>query len=90
MSQRINTRNRRGFTYLWIAGLATLVFILLWKEQTALLYILATLGVTALLVVVALADLDPSGEAKKASVQTSGAPAADVTLSSRSRGKSVT
>ncbi|HEV7743381.1 MAG TPA: hypothetical protein VGO56_00155, partial [Pyrinomonadaceae bacterium] len=30
---------------------------LLYKEQTALLYILATLGVTALLVVVGMSDL---------------------------------
>jgi len=42
-------------------GLLSLgVIALIYWEQTALLYILATLGVTALLVVVALADL--SGE----------------------------
>ena len=44
-------------TYLWILGLAVLVFLLIYFEQTALLYILATLGVTVLLVIVALADL---------------------------------
>jgi hypothetical protein len=60
MSQRIqSTRNkkRRGFTYLWIFGMAIAVFMLIYFEQTALLYVLATLGVTALLVIVALADL---------------------------------
>jgi len=50
-------RKRRGFTYLWIAVLAVSVFLLIYFEQTALLYILATLGVTVLLVIVATADL---------------------------------
>ncbi|MEK6334640.1 MAG: hypothetical protein AABM67_06795 [Acidobacteriota bacterium] len=60
MSQRLRTsktRKRRTVTYLWIVGLAVLVFLLIYFEQTALLYILATLGVTVLLVIVALADL---------------------------------
>jgi len=63
MSQRIKSnkaRRSRGFTYFWIFGLAVLVVGLLWKEQTSLLYILATLGVTILLVVVAMADLGRS------------------------------
>ena len=45
---------------LWIAALALLVFLLIYFEQTALLYIFSTLGVTVLLVVVALADLGQS------------------------------
>jgi predicted membrane metal-binding protein len=60
MSQRLRTsktRKRRTVTYLWILGLAVLVFLLIYFEQTALLYILATLGVTVLLIIVALADL---------------------------------
>ena len=61
MSQRIKTlpkkKRSRGFTYLWIFGLAILIFLLIYFEQTALLYVLATLGVTTLLVVVAVADL---------------------------------
>lgn len=63
MSQRIRTtrnKRQRGFTYLWIFGLAVLVFLLIYFEQTALLYVLATLGVTTLLVIVALADLGRS------------------------------
>ena len=62
MSQRIRTKakKRRGFTYLWIFGLALLVFLLIYFEQTAMLYIFSTLGVTVLLVVVALADLGQS------------------------------
>jgi hypothetical protein len=42
----------------WLAGLAVLIIALIRWEQIALLYILATLGVTALMVVVALADLE--------------------------------
>jgi hypothetical protein len=57
MSQRIKIKRRRGFTYLWIFGLAVLIFLLIYFEQTALLYVLATLGVTTLLVIVATADL---------------------------------
>jgi hypothetical protein len=60
MSQRMRSskiKKRRGFTYLWVLGLAVLIFLLLYFEQTAFLYILATFGVTVLLVIVALADL---------------------------------
>ena len=46
-------------TFAWLAALAILTIFMLYREMTALLYILATLGVTALLVVVALADLAP-------------------------------
>ena len=63
MSQRIRSnkaRRGRGFTYLWILVLAVSIFLLIYFEQTSLLYILATLGVTILLVVVALADLGQS------------------------------
>jgi hypothetical protein len=52
-----NRRRRKLFTYLWIAALAIGTIVLIYREMTALLYILATLGVTALLVVVALSDL---------------------------------
>jgi membrane protein required for beta-lactamase induction len=50
-------RRRKMITVLWTAILAIGTIILIYKEMTALLYILATLGVTALLVVVAMADL---------------------------------
>ncbi len=62
MSQRIRTKakNRRTVTYLWIFGMALLVFLLIYFEQTALLYIFSTLGVTVLLVIVATADLGRS------------------------------
>ncbi len=50
-------RNRRFFTFAWIAALTLLTVFLIYRELTAVLYILATLGVTGLLIVVALADL---------------------------------
>jgi hypothetical protein len=62
VSQRIKpkVKKRRGFTLLWAAGLLLLVSLLIYFEQTALLYILSTLGVTVLLVIVAMADLGQS------------------------------
>ncbi len=45
------------FTALWTAVLAIVIILLIYWEMTALLYILATVGVTALLVVVAMSDL---------------------------------
>jgi hypothetical protein len=53
-------RRRRLITILWTGLLAIGTITLIYKEMTAVLYILATLGVTALLVVVGLADLEPT------------------------------
>ena len=50
-------RRRKMITVLWTSLLAIGTIILIYKEMTALLYILATVGVTALLIVVAKADL---------------------------------
>ena len=59
----VASRQRRGrMMFVWCAISAVAVIALIWKEQVALLYVLATLSVTALLVVVSMADL---GEAKR-------------------------
>jgi hypothetical protein len=50
-------RRRKLITFLWALGVAVLVIVLIYLEQTAILYILCTLGVTALLLVVAFSDL---------------------------------
>lgn len=50
-------RRRKTFTVVWTAVLAIGVIVMMYYEMSALLYILATLGVTALLVVVAVSDL---------------------------------
>jgi len=61
MSARIAARNakrrRQTITAAWITGLALLTISLIYWELTALLYVLATLGVTTLLIVVALSDI---------------------------------
>jgi hypothetical protein len=50
-------RRRRLFTFLWSALIAIGTIALIYWEMTALLYILGTLGVSVLLVIVALSDL---------------------------------
>lgn len=44
-------------TLAWSLGLAAVVITLIYLEKTAILYILCTLGVTALLMIVAFSDL---------------------------------
>ena len=50
-------RRRKLITVLWALLLAVVVILLIYLERTAILYILCTLGVTALLVIVAFSDL---------------------------------
>jgi len=60
-------RRQRLITISWIAVLAAITITLIYTEQTALLYVLATLGVTVLLVIVARADL---AHAEPASIES--------------------
>lgn len=65
MSRRAPTtsaRSKRGRrkTLLWIVGMTAIVVALLYWERVALLYVLATLGLTALMVIVAMTDLGGS------------------------------
>jgi len=55
-------RRRKTLTALWVFLISIAVIILIYREMTAVLYILATLGVTALLLVVAFSDLSHAGE----------------------------
>ena len=55
-------RRRRLITILWAGLLAIVTITLIYKEMTAVLYILATVGITVLLVVVGLSDLTPSAD----------------------------
>ena len=79
---RTARRRRRMITYLWILGLTVLTVSLIYWELTALLYILATVGVTVLLVVVAVADL-AHGERVSAQIASADGPAPGVTGSRR-------
>ena len=54
---RSAANRRKLITFGWIAALSIFTIALIYWEKTAILYILATLGVTALLVVVAMSDL---------------------------------
>ena len=50
-------RRRKLITLLWASLLTIAVIVLIYKEQTAILYILCTLGVAVLMIVVAFSDL---------------------------------
>lgn len=50
-------RRRKLMTAVWSLALLVLVIVLIYLQKTAILYILCTLGVTALLLVVAFSDL---------------------------------
>lgn len=56
-------RRRKTITILWALGLGAVVITLIYLEKTAILYILCTLGVTALLLIVAFSDLGQTSEA---------------------------
>jgi hypothetical protein len=65
-SSAADLKRRRLINFAWIAGLTIVVVGLLILQQIEILYVLCTLGVTALLVVVALADLDPKNRSDSA------------------------
>ena len=69
-------RRRRLITVLWALGLAAVVITLIYLERTAILYILCTLGVSVLLMIVALADL-AHGDAKNQVTQSTDGRVAD-------------
>ena len=50
-------RRRKLITVLWALGVSLAVILMIYFEQTAILYIVCTLGVTALLLIVAFSDL---------------------------------
>lgn len=68
-------RRRKTFTILWTAVLAIGVMTLIYYEMTAVLYILATVGVTILLVVVAMSDLHAADRNTSSSVKIDDAAA---------------
>jgi hypothetical protein len=61
--------NRRIKTFAWFALFSIVTIALLYWEKIAILYIVTTLALSALLVVVAMADLSA---AERASGQTAG------------------
>ena len=86
MSRKANRgRNRRFITFAWIAALGLLTVFLIYREMTAVLYILATLGVTGLLIAVALADLSQHEKFSAESPHANDAAAVGSGLSSSNR-----
>lgn len=67
-------RRRKLMTALWALLLTVVVIVLIYLEQTAVLYILCTLGVTALLVIVAFSDLAHSDAKSEDLAQATDAP----------------
>jgi hypothetical protein len=53
----VDRRRRKLITSLWALALGVIVIVLIYLERADVLYILCTLGVAALLMVVAFADL---------------------------------
>lgn len=64
----VDRRRRKLITTLWALGLGVLIIVLIYLERADILYILCTLGVAALLMVVAYSDLS-HGESRNESPQ---------------------
>ena len=64
-------RRRKLITVLWALGLSVLVIVLIYLERSDVIYILCTLGITVLLMIVALADLGPREATGQEVVQSS-------------------
>lgn len=58
MSETKNKLSRRTIALFWAVLLAIVIGFLLYYEQVAILYVLATLSLVALLLTVAFADLE--------------------------------
>lgn len=61
MAEFLSKYSRRTVALFWVALLAIVVGILLYFEQVAVLYVLATIGLVALLAIVGTADLEKVG-----------------------------
>lgn len=53
--------SRRTVALFWLALVAVVIGVLIYLEQIAILYVLATIALVALLLVVAFADLEKVG-----------------------------
>ena len=73
----VDRRRRKLITSLWALGLGLLVIVLIYFERADVLYILCTLGVAALLMVVAFSDLLHADARPEASQETDAASVAN-------------
>lgn len=61
MTENQNKFSRRAIALFWLVLVSIAIGILLYLEQIAVLYVLATIAVVALLLVVGFADLEKVG-----------------------------
>lgn len=61
MAEFLSKYSRRTVALFWVMLLAIVIGILLYLEQIAVLYVLATIGLVALLAIVGTADLENIG-----------------------------
>lgn len=61
MRENLNKYSRRTIALFWLALVAVVIGVLLYLEQIAVLYVLATLSLVALLLIVGTADLEKVG-----------------------------
>ena len=61
MAVKENKFSRRAIALFWFALVGVVIGVLLYLEQIAMLYVLATLGLVALLLIVGFSDLEKVG-----------------------------
>jgi hypothetical protein len=61
MAQKSGKYSRRTIALFWLVVTAVVIGIILYLEQVALLYVLATVGLVSLLLIVGFADLENVG-----------------------------
>lgn len=61
MADKQSKISRRMVALLWLVGVGIVIGTLIYLEQIAILYVLATMSLVALLLIVAFADLENVG-----------------------------
>jgi uncharacterized membrane protein len=61
MSVKENKFSRRAIALFWLVLVSVIIGVLLYLEQIAILYVLATVGLVVLLIVVGFTDLEKVG-----------------------------
>ncbi len=61
MSQKQTKLSRRAIALLWLLIVGLVIGFLIYLEQIAILYVLATVGLVALLIIVGFSDLETIG-----------------------------
>ena len=61
MTAKQGKLSRRSTALIWLIGVALVIGTLIYLEQIAILYVLATMSLVALLIIVAFSDLENVG-----------------------------